>query len=433
MIEAYKLNESGGIEAATRLINRFQLVDDHYRAKVETILESVRGDGDEALVHFTRQFDAPEFTLDDLRVSDGEYDAAAEKVSDDFLETLSAATARIRSFHEREKEDSWLLTREDGAIVGRLVRPVDSAGLYVPGGTGGSTPLVSSVLMNGIPAKIAGVERCIMVTPPAPDNSINPYLLVAARHIGIDEVYKAGSAWAIGALAFGTKRIAAVDVIVGPGNQWVTEAKRQVAGKVRIDMIAGPSEVLIIADETANPEYIAADMIAQAEHDVLALAIVITTQSHHPAAINKALDSQLSGLGRADIARRSLRDRGCILVAADVGEAIGWANNIAVEHLELQVDDPWSWIPHIKHAGAIFCGNHTPEAAGDYFAGPNHVLPTMGTARYASALGVETFVKRSSLISYSPAALAGDAEHIIRMAELEGLDGHGASVKRRLS
>jgi histidinol dehydrogenase len=330
-------------------------------------------------------------------------------------------------------EDSWFLTRDDGTITGRLVRPVDSAGLYVPGGQGGLTPLVSSVLMNGIPAAIAGVKQQVMMTPPDKNGWINPALLMAAREVGITEVYKAGSAWAIAALAFGTESIAAVDVIVGPGNQFVTEAKRQVMGRVRIDMIAGPSEVLIVADDMANPAYIAADMLAQAEHDPQALAILITTSEDVAAGVVAGLEEQLPLLSRQDIARTSLADKGIILLVDTVEQGMELANQIAIEHLELQVEDPWQWLPKIKHAGAIFLGAHTPEAAGDYVAGPNHVLPTMGTARISSALGVETFLKKSSVISYSRQALLADADHIQRLAGLEGLSAHANSVAVRVN
>lgn len=360
-----------------------------------------------------------------------ELKAAYENVDGDFMDSLGKAIERIQSFHEREMEDSWLQTREDGTIVGRLVRPVDSAGLYVPGGQGGSTPLVSSVLMNGIPAGIAGVDQRVMVTPPSADGSVSPHLLVAAQEIGITEIYKAGSAWAIAALTYGTETIPKVDVIVGPGNQYVTEAKRMVSGLVRIDMIAGPSEVLIVADETAKAASVAADMLAQAEHDPLALSILVTT--HEPLAqeVLNELDRQLPLLEREDIARTSLKNKGVILIAADLEEAIDAANGIAIEHLELMIADPWSQIPHIRHAGAIFLGSNTPEAAGDYLAGPNHVLPTMGTARFASALGVETFLKKSSIISYSESGIKADAEHIMRLANLEGLGAHAASVAIR--
>jgi histidinol dehydrogenase len=311
------------------------------------------------------------------------------------------------------------------------VHPVDSAGLYVPGGQGGKTPLVSSVLMNGIPAAIAGVERRVMVTPPDENGAINPALLVAAQEIGITEIYKAGSAWAIAALAYGTETIPAVDVIVGPGNQYVTEAKRQVSGRVRIDMIAGPSEVLIIADETGEPSYIAADMLAQAEHDPQALAMCITTSKELAGQIAAELEKQLAKLSRAGIAKKSLSERGVILVAKNLEEAILLANRIAAEHLELMVREPFFWLTRVRHAGAIFLGRHTPESAGDYLAGPNHVLPTMGTARFSSALGVETFIKKSSLIAYSREALQADGGHIQLLARLEGLTAHANSVAIR--
>lgn len=285
--------------------------------------------------------------------------------------------------------------------------------------------------MNAIPAGIAGVQQRIMMTPPNKEGKIAPALLMAAKEVGITEVYKAGSAWAIAALAFGTESVPAVDVIVGPGNQFVTEAKRQVMGRVRIDMIAGPSEVLIVADQAANPAYIAADMLAQAEHDPMALALLLTTETSVAEAVKAELEKQLPNLTREDIARTSLQQRGLILVVENVEEGIQLANEIAIEHLELQVAEPWQWLPMIKHAGAIFLGPHTPEAAGDYVAGPNHVLPTMGTARISSALGVETFLKKSSIISYSRQALLNDADHIQRLANLEGLSAHANSVAVR--
>ena len=414
------------------LLNRFQLADTDCRQAVQEILAEVREKGDEAVVSYTRKFDAPQFDKTQLRATEQEIEQAYQKVDRDFRETLELAIDRISSFHEREKEESWTINRENGVVTGRLVRPVDSAGLYVPGGKGGSTPLVSSVLMNGIPAGIAGVAKRVLVTPPSEQGSINPALLVAAAEIGITEVYKAGSAWAIGALAHGTETIPRVDVIVGPGNQFVTEAKRQVAGMVRIDMIAGPSEVLIVADHAARPTYIAADMLAQAEHDPQALAMVITTSRDKAEQIVSELEKQLARLSRQEIARKSLVDRGVILVAGDLDEGIELANRIAAEHLELMIENPHDWLDSIRHAGAIFLGNYSPEAAGDYLAGPNHVLPTMGTARFSSALGVETFVKKISVISYPREAFMADADHIRRLAELEGLTAHGQSVAVRL-
>ena len=415
------------------LLDRFQTADTSCQTAVDKIVKAVRERKDEAVIEYCRKFDAPDLRIEQLQVSTEELKEAYDHVTDEFLDTLGKAIDRIQAFHEREMEDSWLQTREDGTIVGRLVRPVDSAGLYVPGGQGGSTPLVSSVLMNGIPASIAGVNRRVMVTPPNSDGTVNSYLLVAAQETGITEIYKAGSAWAIAALAYGTETIPRVDVIVGPGNQYVAEAKRLISGMVRIDMIAGPSEVLIVADKTAQPASVAADMLAQAEHDPLALPILITLDQELAGEVLQELERQLPLLSREEIARTSLVNRGVILVAGDLEEAIEAANAIAIEHLELMIADPWAQIPHIRHAGAIFLGHHTPEAAGDYIAGPNHVLPTMGTARFASALGVETFLKKSSIISYSAAALEADGTHIQRLARLEGLDAHAASVAVRLT
>lgn len=433
MIQPIFLNSAEGRRIAADIRNRFaEATDDACQKVVTDILARVRREGDAAVLAYCCQFDCPVMTLETLRVSAEEFARAEREVDDEFRRTLRFAADRVRRFHEREMEDSWLLTRDDGAVTGRLVRPVDSAGLYVPGGKEGSTPLVSSVLMNGIPAQIAGVGRRVMVTPPGRDGRVSPALLVAAREIGIDEVYKVGSAWAVAALAYGTATIPRVDVIVGPGNQYVAEAKRQVMGRVRIDMIAGPSEVLIVADHTAEAAFVAADMLAQAEHDPQALAMVITTSTTLAEAIGRELERQLPLLPRADIAKISLADRGLILVAENLDEAVDLANEIAIEHLELQITEPWQWLPKIRHAGAIFLGSWTPEAAGDYVAGPNHVLPTMGTARIASALGVETFLKKSSIISYSRQALEADADHIRRLAGLEGLTAHGNSVAVRL-
>ena len=422
-----------GKEAMAKLRDRFILADSTCRQTVTDILAQVRSRGNDAVIEYTRKFDAPQMQKEQLQVTEQEFDRASAEVDGAFKETLGFAAGRIRTFHEREMEDSWMLTRDDGTITGRLVRPVDSAGLYVPGGQGGSTPLVSSVLMNGIPAAIAGVKRRVMVTPPDNEGRISPHLLMAAREVGVSEVYKAGSAWAIAALAFGTESIQPVDVIVGPGNQFVTEAKRQVMGRVRIDMIAGPSEVLIVADDSANPAYIAADMLAQAEHDPQALALLITTSQSVADGVVVELDKQLPRLSREDIARTSLQKRGTILLVDSIEQGIELANEIAIEHLELQVEEPWQWLSKVNHAGAIFLGPYTPEAAGDYVAGPNHVLPTMGTARISSALGVETFLKKSSIISYSRQALLNDADHIQRLAGLEGLSAHANSVAVRVA
>lgn len=432
MISPVTTESPEGEKTVEKLLDRFQDSDSGCRDAVVEILQSVKEKKDQAVLEYTRKFDAPDLTLDQLQVSSQEMQEAYEKVDEDFLDTLGRAIERIEGFHQREMEDSWIQTREDGTIVGRLVRPVDSAGLYVPGGKGGSTPLVSSVLMNGIPAGIAGVGERVMVTPPGENGAVSPHLLVAAQEIGITQIFKTGSAWAIAALAYGTETIPKVDVIVGPGNQFVTEAKSQVSGMVRIDMIAGPSEVLIVADQSAKASSVAADMLAQAEHDPLALAILVTTHEPLAAEVLQELERQLALLNRAEIAETALKDHGVILIAKDLEEAITIANDVAIEHLELIIEDPWAQVPHIRHAGAIFLGANTPEAAGDYFAGPNHVLPTMGTAKFASALGVETFLKKSSIISYSESGLLADSEHIMRLAMLEGLDAHAGSVGVRV-
>lgn len=421
-----------GLALVARLRDRFQSAGGDYCQQVAEIISQIKSRGDKALLGYINQFDAPNLTLDRLKVSEAEFKAAAAEVSPEFLATLDKASRRIRLFHEREREDSWMLTREDGAITGRLTLPVDSAGLYVPGGQGGQTPLVSSVLMNAIPAAIAGVGRMVMCTPPNGEGRVNPALLVAARQVGVHEVYKAGSAWAIAALAYGTESLRPVDVVVGPGNRFVTEAKRQVAGRVRIDMIAGPSEVLIVADGQANPTFIAADMLAQAEHDPLALAMLVTTSETVAQAVVAELGRLLPRLSRAEIARRSLTDRGVILIAEHLDQAIALANDLAAEHLELMLAEPYQAMTRIRHAGAIFLGGYSPESTGDYLAGPNHVLPTMGTARFSSALGVETFIKKSSLIAYSREALLADADDIQALANLEGLSAHALSVAVRV-
>jgi histidinol dehydrogenase len=431
IITPFTTQSTAGKRCLSKLTYRFQLADSSCRQAVSAILQAIRERGDEALLEYTRKYDSPHMTLDQLQVSEAELQEAYSQVDAKLMQSLQLAKERIRTFHEREMEQSWILTREDGSITGRLVRPVACAGLYVPGGQGGKTPLVSSVLMNGIPAAIAGVKRRIMVTPPNAQGMVHPALLVAAQEIGLRQIYKTGSAWAIAALAYGTEIIPAVDVIVGPGNQYVTEAKRQVAGRVGIDMIAGPSEVLIVADHTAKPAFIAADMLAQAEHDPQALAILVTTSQDVADRTVAELEKQLKLLSREDIARKSLADRGTILVCPTLDEAMDIANDIAIEHLELMVTDPFTWLPSIQHAGAIFLGDYSPEACGDYVAGPNHVLPTMGTARISSALGVETFLKKSSLIFCSRRAFLADAEHIQNLANLEGLTAHARSVAVR--
>ncbi len=431
IISPVETSSPEGREKIAALNDRFQISDDSCREAVFEIIKEVISRGDQAVLEYTRRFDCPEMTIDRLMASQEEIDQAVDHIEPELLNSIRLARDRIQAFHERDLDDSWFLTREDGVITGRLVRPVASAGLYVPGGKGGSTPLISSVLMNGIPAGIAGVKKRIMVTPPDPQGKVHPALLVAAREIGITDIYKIGSAWAIGALAFGTETIPRAEVIVGPGNKFVAEAKQQVSGRVGIDMIAGPSEVLIVADHRAKPAFIAADMLAQAEHDPQALAILLTTSPKVARETVEELEEQLKKLSRNHIARQSLTERGAILITETLDEAIELANDIAAEHLELMLEDPWTSLPKVSNAGAVFLGDYCPEAFGDYVAGPNHVLPTMGTARISSALGVETFLKKSSIISCPKTALLKDAPHIKRLAEQEGLTAHSRSAEIR--
>jgi histidinol dehydrogenase len=399
---------------------------------VSRILENVRKNGDRALVDYTRRFDSPNAAAASLRVSRDEMDAALKGVDRSFARALNRAAKQIGRFHQQQVRRSWLDTDRPGTLIGQMLRPVETAGIYVPGGRGGKTPLVSSVLMCAIPAVIAGVKKIMMATPPMQNNSVDPHLLVAAKKAGVHEVYKIGSAWAIAALAYGTETVPKASVIAGPGNLYVTLAKKLVAGDVGIDMIAGPSEILIIADDDAIPEYIAADLLSQAEHDPLASSILVTTSKRIAAEVSEVLKTQLGCLSRKDIAEASLRKYGAVLIVPDIATAIDVANRVAPEHLELQVQDPFSLIGLIQHAGAVFIGDYTPEPVGDYMAGPNHVLPTAGTARYASALSVDHFVKKTSLLHYSATAFRKEAADIIRIAEVEGLDAHVNSIKVRL-
>ncbi len=399
---------------------------------VNRILDDVRRHGDEAVIKYARRFDAPKMTLNSLKVSAKELSAASKKVDRSFIRALNRAASQIEAFHRQQVRQSWIDTQRPGTLLGQMVNPVDATGVYVPGARGGETPLVSTVLMTAIPAKIAGVENIVMVTPSTKTGGINPHLLVAAKKVGIKNIYKIGSAWAIAALAYGTETIPRVDVIAGPGNIYVTLAKKIVCGTVGIDMIAGPSEVLVIADDNANPEFAAADLLSQAEHDVLSSAILVTDSGKIAREVTAEVDKQLVTLPRRDIARESLKRFGAVLVVKDLEAAIALANRIAPEHLELQIDDPFDYVGRIRNAGAVFLGHYTPEPVGDYMAGPNHVLPTAGTARFASALSVDHFVKTSSIIHYSRTAFKREAADVIRLAETEGLDAHARSIKVRL-
>ena len=415
-----------------RIVNRSFSYPAELEQTVVQIIQAVRAEGDSALLRYTRQFDAPGIKPEELKVSDSEMKKAAEEVDPDFSSLVQRAKANIAAYHEAQKRYSWFLPSKDGSILGQMFTPVASAGLYIPGGRAGETPLISSLLMNVVPAIIAGVPHLQVVTPPRQDGSINSYLLVTTQLLGIKEVFKVGSAWAIAALAFGTETIPAVDLIVGPGNIYVTLAKKLLAGQVGIDMIAGPSEILVIADSTANPRHVAADLLSQAEHDPMASALMLTPDAQLAEATAAALEEQLAQLPRREVAEESLSAFGGIVLLSDLDTALALANKIAPEHLELLVEDPFLLLGKIQNAGAVFLGHHSPEPVGDYFAGPNHVLPTAGTDRFASALSVDHFTKKTSVISYSSEALMRDAADIMRLAELEGLEAHARSVKVRL-
>lgn len=417
-------------ELIAKLLNREE-EGQNLESNVLEILNSVRELGDDFLKSQTRLFDCKDFE-GDLRVSaDAIMQGAAQVVPDD-LEKIAQAAANIRQYHEAQKENSWFQTRQDGSILGQKVSPVYRAGLYVPGGKGGNTPLLSSLLMQAIPAQVAGVHDIAIVTPPREDGTINPYMLAAAYLLDITEVYRIGGPWAIGALAYGTKSIQPVNVITGPGNAHVTMAKKLVQGHVGIDMLAGPSEILIIGDDSTNSNYVAADLLSQAEHDSLASVVYITTAPHKADELLEAINKQITDLPRHDIARKSLDNWGAIIVVPQMQVAVDITNALAPEHVEIMTKDPWSLMPAIENAGALFLGPWSPEPVGDYFAGPNHVLPTQGTAKYASALSVQTFYKKTSIISASPNFTRSSAESIARLARLEGLEAHARSVESRI-
>lgn len=399
-------------------------------AQVRAILADVRERGDQALLERTRQFDAPELELP-LAVPQEELARAAASISGEERSIITEAAAHIRVFHEAQKDKSWFITREDGSILGQKVEPVDRAGLYVPGGKGGNTPLISSMLMGAIPAQVAGVKEIAVVTPPRSDGTLNPYMLAAAYLLDINEVYRVGGPWSIAALAYGTQEIRPVDVIAGPGNIFVTTAKKLVQGKVGIDMIAGPSEILVLADDGANAEWVAADLLSQAEHDKLASAVLVTDSAILADRVASALERRVSELPREAIARAALDDWSAIIHVPDLAMGVELANSIAPEHMEVCVAHPWEYVPAIRHAGAVFLGHYAPEPVGDYYAGPNHVLPTLGTARHSSALSVQTFCKRTSIVATSPEFTRKHAASIARLARLEGLEAHARSVELR--
>jgi histidinol dehydrogenase len=396
-------------------------------ATVSEIIATVRAEGDAALLAYTKRFDGAD--LSSLAVTRAEIEEAMGLVEPRFLDILRRAAANIRKFHEKQVRNSFIINDENGIVIGQKVIPVDRAGLYVPGGT---AAYPSTVLMDAIPAKIAGCREVVMVTPPGKNGKVNPVILAAAEIAGIDRIFKVGGAQAIAALAYGTESVPKVDKIVGPGNAFVAEAKRQVFGAVSIDMIAGPSEILIVADGKSNPRHVAADLLSQAEHDRMASAVLVTDSEELANAVSAELEMQIPQLSRAEIARESIDRNGKIIVAPTLTAVIEIANEIAPEHLELCVDNPFDYLDSIRHAGSIFMGRNCPEALGDYFAGPNHTLPTSGTAKFSSPLSVDDFVKKTQYTYYTKEALTRVAEDVAFFAEKEGLTAHAKSAVVRL-
>ncbi len=422
MIQILKYGEVANQDIFARMTPKVNV-----EATVAEIIATVRRDGDAALYRYCEQFDKA--TLSSLAVSESEIEEALAAVSPAFLRILEDAASNIRAFHEKQVRNSFIINDQCGVVIGQKVIPVDRAGLYVPGGT---AAYPSTVLMDSIPAKIAGCREVVMVTPPGKDGKVNPVILAAARIAGIDRIFKVGGAQAVAALAYGTESIPRVDKIVGPGNAYVAEAKKQVFGQVSIDMIAGPSEILIVADGKTDPRHAAADLLSQAEHDKMASAVLVTESAELALAVQAELERQIPLLERAEIARASIDDNGKIIVAPTLDVAIEIANEIAPEHLELCVDNPFDYLDAIRHAGSIFMGRNCPEALGDYFAGPNHTLPTGGTAKFSSPLSVDDFVKKTQYTYYTKEALGRVAKDVAFFATQEGLTAHARSAVVRL-
>jgi histidinol dehydrogenase len=428
MLKFMKITESNKNSLIKDLKARNVETEQEVILSVSNILSKVKKEGDKALFEFTKAFDNVE--LKTLEVSAGEIDECFNKVEEDFIEALKEAKVNIEDYHNKQKANGFLMTKDKGVYLGQRVLPLERVGVYVPGGT---AAYPSSVLMNVIPAKVAGVEEIIMVTPPDKDGGINPYIGVAAKISGIDKIYKVGGAQAVGALAYGTETIEKVDKIVGPGNIFVATAKKLVFGDVDIDMIAGPSEILVIADEKSDPAFVAADLMSQAEHDKLASSILITTSKELYEKVQVELEKQVKTLEREEIIRASLKDFGSAILCNTIEECIDISNVIAPEHLEIMVDEPMRYLGMVKNAGSVFLGRYCPEPIGDYFGGTNHVLPTSGTARFFSPLSVDSFIKKSSFIYYSKEAIMENGAKIITMANKEGLTAHANSVKVRLN
>lgn len=426
MIKIVKADGISERQLINQLKTRSGEIDRKVTAAVGDILYNVQQNGDYAVREYTMKFDGQ--VPESFEISRAEIDAAAERCEDAFVFALYKAAENIRNFHQRQKQQSWLEPQENGVIMGQRVRGLKRVGIYVPGGT---AAYPSSVLMSAIPAKIAGVEEVIMVTPPCKDGTANPDILAAAKIGGVDRVFLMGGAQAVAALAYGTETVPQVDKIVGPGNIYVATAKKLLYGTVDIDMVAGPSEILIVADETADPKFLAADLMSQAEHDVMASSILLTTSLTVANRTAEELERQMQTLSRKDIIEQSLRDFGAIIVCGTIDEAIDFANELAPEHLEMAVENPLPYIGKIDNAGSVFLGQYSPEPLGDYYAGPNHVLPTNGTARFFSPLSVDSFVKKSSFIYYTQEALKAAQDDIVKLAETEGLTAHANAIKVR--
>ncbi len=423
-----KLTEESIANLLEELLKRSPSQYPEQEAAVAEIISEIRARKDEALFEYTRKFDRADLNAENVRVTDEELQAAYQEVDEKLLEVMRKAISNIREYHEKQLRTSWFDSKPDGSILGQKITPIAKAGVYVPGG---KAAYPSSVLMNVIPAKVAGVEKIVMTTPCGADGKVNPNTLVAAKEAGVDEIYRVGGAQAIAALAYGTESIPKVDKIVGPGNIYVAMAKKAVYGNVSIDSVAGPSEILVLADETANPRYVAADLLSQAEHDELASAILITTSQALAEQVSKEVDQFVKELSRKDILEKSLENYGYILLADTMEMAIRTANEIASEHLEIVTKNPFETMTKIKNAGAIFLGEYSSEPLGDYFAGPNHILPTNGTAKFFSPLSVDDFIKKSSIISYSRQALEAVHEDIERFAKAEQLTAHANSIHVR--
>ncbi len=426
MIRIAKADGVSERELINQLKARSGEIDRKVTSAVTDILNNVKQNGDDAVREYTLKFDG--HMPSKFEISRGEIDSSPDKCDRDFILALYKAADNIRDFHACQKQQSWLEPKQNGVILGQRIRGLKRVGVYVPGGT---AAYPSSVLMNVIPAKIAGVKEIVMVTPPQKDGTANPDILAAAKIAGVDRVFLMGGAQAVAALAYGTQSVPKVDKIVGPGNIFVATAKKLLYGTVDIDMIAGPSEILIVADKSANPKFLAADLMSQAEHDKMASAILLTTSEETANETAKELSRQMQTLERRDIIEQSLNDFGAIIVCKDISEAVDFANELAPEHLELAVENPMEYIGRVDNAGSVFLGHYSPEPLGDYFAGPNHVLPTSGTARFFSPLSVDSFIKKSSFIYYTEPALSEAKDDIIKLAETEGLTAHANSIKVR--